>query len=187
MAHPRRVAKVQKQIEREVSGLLQNDKVLVRAVRPEVHTSQDTAERWEMDTVGISGFVSVTSVELSNDLQVAKVFLSIMSDKLGRDTAMRNLVGLQGYVRSKLGQTMTLRLTPEVRFESDDSFQRGTDVLGLLDRLSNEEAGIVPRTAPLIDLGPDEQYDWDDEDFDDADALLEDDRLWDDAKPTEPK
>ncbi|GHP04387.1 hypothetical protein PPROV_000314100 [Pycnococcus provasolii] len=187
MANSRRVAKVSKQLEREISELLLHDKVLKRAVRPEVHMSSDDSEKWEMDNLGISGFVSVTSVSLSNDLQVAKVHLSIMSDSVGTSVAMRNLVGLQGYVRSRVGRTMKLRLTPEIRFDLDESFQRGTDVLGLLDRIRGDEE------RPLIDVGPEDMDDddtvgeWLDEDEnedenenEDDTALLEDDSLWED-------
>merc|ERR1711998_798336 len=106
-----------------------------------------------------------------------------MSDKAGEDVAMRNLVGLQGYVRSRLGRTMSLRLIPEVRFELDDSYQQGTNVLGLLERIGREEKGELEREAPMIDLGPAESFGGgeflDDIEYDDGDnggdQILDDD------------
>ncbi len=67
-AHPRRVAKVAKQIEREVGQLLISDKTMQAAVCPERRRGFDGA---------LSALASVTEVQISNDLQVAKVYLSI--------------------------------------------------------------------------------------------------------------
>ena len=67
-AHPRRVAKVAKQIEREVGTLLISDKLLQAAVCPERRRGFDGA---------LSALCSVTEVQISNDLQVAKVYLTI--------------------------------------------------------------------------------------------------------------
>ena len=60
-AHPRRVARVAKQIEREVGTLLLTDRVLQGAVCPEVRLGLDT---------NVSAIASVTDVELSRDMQV---------------------------------------------------------------------------------------------------------------------
>lgn len=67
-AHPRRVAKVAKQIEREVGALLITDKTLQAAVCPERRRGFDGA---------LSALASVTEVQISNDLQVAKVYVTI--------------------------------------------------------------------------------------------------------------
>ena len=54
---------------------------------PEVKLGLDSA---------VSALASVTDVELSNDLQVAKVYISIYSDPEGKDIAMRGLSKLEG-------------------------------------------------------------------------------------------
>ncbi len=61
--------------------------VLQGAVSPEVKLGLDSA---------VSALASVTDVELSNDLQVAKVYISIYSDPEGKDIAMRGLSKLEG-------------------------------------------------------------------------------------------
>ncbi len=76
-----------KQIEREIGNLLLYDKVMQEAVCPERRRGLDSA---------VSAIASVTEVELSNDLQVAKVFLSIYSDEMGKESAMRSLKNLEG-------------------------------------------------------------------------------------------
>lgn len=146
MAEPRRVARVSKQLEREIGNLLLYDKVLQKAVCPEKRRGLDSAA---------SAIASVTEVAISSDLQVAKVYVSIFSDAAGKEKAMDQLVKLQGYVRKQIGTTMSLRLTPEVRFIYDESHERGERVLKLLKQIKLQESGemepppiTVPRPPP---------------------------------------
>ena len=62
--------------------------VLQGAVCPEVKLGLDDA---------VSAIASVTEVAVSNDLAVAKVYISVYSDPEGRDIAMRGLSRLEGY------------------------------------------------------------------------------------------
>lgn len=180
MAHPRRVAKVAKQIEREVGQLLISDKVLQQAVCPERRRGFDGA---------VSALASVTEVQISNDLQVAKVYLSIYSDELGVAAAMEGLQKLEGYVRKHIGRQIRLRLTPEVRFVLDDSLERTERVYKLLDQVRKIESGQAePPPIAIVDgrRGQDEEDagdDWEDEDeamevtvdlglFDEEEALV---------------
>ena len=135
MAHPRRIARVAKQIEREVGALLIYDKVLQQAVCPERRRGIDNA---------LSALASVTDVQVTNDLQVAKVYLSIYSDDAGKAAAITGLQRLEGYVRKHVGQKVRLRLTPEIRFIMDESIERTERVFKLLDQVRAIEAGEVP-------------------------------------------
>ncbi|CAL5227613.1 g10616 [Coccomyxa viridis] len=138
MAHPRRVAKVAKQIEREVGTLLLHDRVLQGAVCPEVKMGLDDA---------VSAIASVTEVAMSNDLQVAKVYISVYSDPHGRDIAMKGLSRLEGYVRKHIAGAINMRSTPEIRFIHDDSIQRGEEVMAILDRIKRQDAGEIEPPA----------------------------------------
>lgn len=86
----------------------------------------------------ISVMVTVADVEVSNDLQVVKVFVSILSDDRGKKNAINGLKKLEGYVRRNIGKKVSLRLTPEIRFVYDDSFERGQRVSSLLDELREQ-------------------------------------------------
>jgi ribosome-binding factor A len=117
MATNRRVARVAELIKREVSQLL------FSGIKD--------------DRVG-TGMVSVTDVEVSGDLQHAKIFVSIYGTDEARAETMAGLKSATGYVRSELGQRIRLRRTPEVIFLEDRSLERGTKVLSLINRLSQE-------------------------------------------------
>jgi len=87
------------------------------------------------DRVGV-GMVSITDVNVSGDLQHAKIFVSIYGTEEARRETMEGLKSATGYVRSSLGQRVRLRRTPEVVFLEDRSLERGDKMLTLLNELS---------------------------------------------------
>lgn len=115
MATSRRVSRVAELIKREVSQML----------------LQDIKD----DRVG-AGMVSVTDVDVSGDLQHAKIYVSIYGTDEARKQIMAGLKSATGYIRSELGHRVRLRRTPEVIFQEDRSIERGTKVLSLLNQLN---------------------------------------------------
>ncbi|MEA5598067.1 30S ribosome-binding factor RbfA [Rivularia sp. UHCC 0363] len=118
MATNRRVSRVAELIKREVSLML-------------IHGIKD-------DRVG-TGMVSVTDVNVSGDLQHAKIYVSIYGTDEAKEETMAGLQSATGYVRSELGSRIRLRRTPEVIFLEDRSIERGNRVLSLLDKIKSEQ------------------------------------------------
>ena len=85
------------------------------------------------------GFVSITDVELSQDLRHAKVFVSILGDAEAKTKTMAGLGNARGFVRKELGRRIRLRYTPEVMFRLDDSIERGVRVQRLLRQVADTE------------------------------------------------
>ncbi|MDB9376355.1 30S ribosome-binding factor RbfA, partial [Nodularia sphaerocarpa] len=104
MATNRRISRVAELIKREVSQML-------------LHGIKD-------DRVG-TGMVSVTYVDVSGDLQHAKVYVSIYGTEEAKSETMAGLKSATGFVRSELGSRVRLRRTPEVIFIEDDSIEEG--------------------------------------------------------------
>lgn len=121
---------VAKQIRRELSDMLLTDKNLQYAVLPEAALG---ADRY------LSSVTTISDVEVSADLQVVKVYVSIFGDDRGREVALSGLKAKAKYVRGQLGRRMKLRLTPEIRFIEDESLERGSRVIAILDKLKNEQ------------------------------------------------
>lgn len=117
MANSRRIARVASLIKREVSQMLMSG--------------------IKDDRVG-TGMVSITDVDVSGDLQHAKIFVSIYGTEAARAETMAGLQAATSYVRSELGQRIRLRRTPEILFKEDRSVERGSQVLTLINRLSAE-------------------------------------------------
>ncbi|GAB2267639.1 hypothetical protein Dimus_002620 [Dionaea muscipula] len=130
MANPRRVRMVAKQIMRELSDMLLTDKNLQCAVLPETALGADDY---------LSSVATISDVEVSANLQVVKVYVSIFGDARGRDVALSGLKAKSKYVRSQLGRRMKLRLTPEIYFLEDESIEQGSRVIAILDRIKSEE------------------------------------------------
>ncbi|MDV2990943.1 MAG: Ribosome-binding factor A [Chroococcidiopsis sp. SAG 2025] len=127
MATSRRVDRVAELIKREVSQMLLNG--------------------IKDDRVGV-GMVSVTDVDVSGDLQHAKIYVSIYGSDDAREQTMAGLKSATGYVRRELGQRIRLRRTPEVVFHEDRSIERGTRVLSLINRLNQDRpANLEPDYA----------------------------------------
>ncbi|GAU22099.1 hypothetical protein TSUD_310030 [Trifolium subterraneum] len=108
---------VAKQIRREISDMLITDNVLQFAVLPEASLGADAY---------LSSLTTITDVEITGDLQVAKVYVSVFGDERGKEVALAGLKAKAKYVRGQLGRRMKLRLTPEIRFIEDESFERGS-------------------------------------------------------------
>lgn len=129
MATSRRVARVSASIKREISQMLVSD--------------------IKDDRVG-AGMVSVTAVDVSGDLQHAKVFVSIYGTAEAKAETMAGLVAATPYVRGELGRRMRLRRTPEIIFKEDTSFEKGAEVLNLLSQLQHERNSVDKDGIPIV-------------------------------------
>jgi len=80
-------------------------------------------------------FVTVTDVEVTPDLKLATVFVSVLGDQEAAQNALTGLQRASSYIRRELAQTLQMRVVPELRFQLDDSWERGARIDALLERL----------------------------------------------------
>ena len=78
------------------------------------------------------GVVSITEVETSTDLQQAKIFVSMLGTPEERKQLMEGLQAAKGFFRRELLGRMDLRRVPDLNFVQDDSIERGSRVLSML-------------------------------------------------------
>ena len=78
--------------------------------------------------------VALTSVELSRDLSVARVYFSMLNPEADAAPALEGLERATGFLRSKLGKAIKVRHVPELRFAHDDSAEEGVRLSELIDR-----------------------------------------------------
>ena len=86
------------------------------------------------------GFVTVTSVEVAEDLGHAKVYVSVLGDEQAGKDSMEALKRAAGYVRSEIGKRIRLRHVPEIVFKYDTSIEHGAHIAQLLREVRTEEA-----------------------------------------------
>ena len=117
MAHSRRVEKLAALLKREVSELL------VNGVRDErIHQAM----------------VTITSVEVSGDLQHAKIFVSLFGEEKKKDEVLVVLEEAKGVIRAELARRLQMRRSPELVFKIDKGMIKGPAVLDLLHSLELE-------------------------------------------------
>jgi len=95
--------------------------------------------RNEMRDPRVSQWVTVTDVEVTEDLSSAKVFVSILPTGAERDQTLETLQGAAGFVRRQLAPRLGLREVPELRFKLDASIERGARVEELLKKIQRGE------------------------------------------------
>ncbi|GEN44964.1 30S ribosome-binding factor RbfA [Alkalibacillus haloalkaliphilus] len=84
------------------------------------------------------GFVTVTDVQVSGDLQQAKVFISIFGDDVQQEETLIGLTKSKGFIRTEIGKRIRLRKTPEISFEIDEAIQYGNKIENILNDLNKE-------------------------------------------------
>lgn len=82
------------------------------------------------------GFVTVTDVEVTGDLQQAKIFISVLGDEKQKHETLVGLAKAKGFIRSEIGQRIRLRKTPELIFEFDEALEYGNKIEGILRDLN---------------------------------------------------
>ncbi|MEO8286746.1 MAG: 30S ribosome-binding factor RbfA [Chloroflexota bacterium] len=80
------------------------------------------------------GFVTVTQVDVSQDLKYARVFVSVMGTPEEQKSTMDALASGRGYIRRELASRLEIRAVPELQFRLD----RGVEYSDRINRLLNE-------------------------------------------------
>lgn len=132
MATSRRVSRVASLIKREVSQMLLNG--------------------IKDDRVG-SGMASITDVDVSGDLQHAKIFVSVYGTPEAKAETMEGLHSSTAFVRRELGHRLRLRRTPEIVFLEDTSLERGDRMLNLLKQLDRTRQSKADLEDGMEDAG----------------------------------
>ncbi|WP_062105036.1 30S ribosome-binding factor RbfA [Bacillus niameyensis] len=84
------------------------------------------------------GFVTVTDVQVTGDLQQATVYISILGDEDQKIDTLKGLQKAKGFIRSEIGHRIRLRITPEIEFELDESIDYGNKIESILRQLKDE-------------------------------------------------
>lgn len=84
------------------------------------------------------GFVTVTDVVVTNDLQQAKVFVSVFGEEVEKENTLIGLAKASGFIRSEIGKRIRLRKVPEIMFEFDEAHEYGNHIDSIIRNLNKE-------------------------------------------------
>ncbi|MDD3109452.1 MAG: 30S ribosome-binding factor RbfA [Eubacteriales bacterium] len=107
-------------------------------ISDEVKRALDRIIREEVRDPRVSGTFSITRVETTRDLRVAKVFISVLENEK-RDDLIKALKGAAGFLRHALGQALSLRYTPQLQFIADQNIEYGIHISGILRQVLGEQ------------------------------------------------
>ena len=87
------------------------------------------------------GFLTVTQVTVSPDLQVARVYYTTLGDEKARRDTARALGRATAFLRRQLGSRLRLKRVPVLEFFFDESVERGDRIERILNEISAERGG----------------------------------------------
>ena len=85
------------------------------------------------------GFLTITDVELTNDLSHAKIFLTVLGSDKEVENTFKALEKATGFIKSELGSRMRLRIIPDLTFEYDESIEYGNKIERMLQDLRKKD------------------------------------------------
>ena len=97
----------------------------------------------------ITSMVSVTDVEVTNDLSYAYIYVSILGGD--EESTLKGLKSACGYIRKEVSRNVKLRHTPEIIFKVDESIKNGMYMSNLIKKVNE---GMTP--SELDEEGTDE-------------------------------
>lgn len=85
------------------------------------------------------GFLTITDVQPTNDLSLAKVYLTVLGNDKEREDTFKGLEKAKGFIKSEIGQRMRLRIVPDLQFEYDASIEYGNRIEQLIQDLNKRD------------------------------------------------
>jgi ribosome-binding factor A len=80
------------------------------------------------------GFVTVTAVKTSTDLRHARVYVSVLGEEAERNATLEGLRSAHGFLQGVIAAQLTLKRTPTLVFEYDETVARAARLTELIDR-----------------------------------------------------
>ncbi len=104
----------------------------------QVQRSLSELLRFEVKEPGLKD-LSLTTVELSRDLSVARVYFSLLEPDGDPAPVQEALQRATGFLRRRLGRELEIRHVPELRFVHDDSIAHGFEISRLIDSARSDD------------------------------------------------
>ncbi len=94
------------------------------------------------------GFVTVTRVQLSDDLHHARLFVGVLGDEKQRAATLTGLRAAAGWLRREVGRRLRTRYTPELSFQYDQGLEATERVARLLEEARPAASDDEPSSDP---------------------------------------
>ena len=108
-------------------------------INEEVYRTLSEIIRSEVKDPRISPITSITAAEVTSDLKLAKVYVSVFGDESDIAETMEGLKSSSGFIRRQLAKKLNLRNTPELHFIEDSSIAYGMKMSKMIDEVVAKE------------------------------------------------
>lgn len=85
------------------------------------------------------GFVTITKVDITKDLKMANVWISILGDEKQKIASLETLNHAHYYIQELLAPRVALRRLPQIQFHIDDSIEYNSHIETVITKLKEEE------------------------------------------------
>ena len=113
----------------------------------------EVLSRGEVHDPGV-GFITLTRVQVTSDLQIARVFYTSLGDPKARTETARALDRATPFFRRQVAGRLRLRRAPELEFRFDESIENQDRIEQILRDLHEEDAHRVRETAAIPESDP---------------------------------
>lgn len=83
-------------------------------------------------------FVTITDVNITNDLSHAKVYVTVLNDS-EKELALKALNKARGFIEMELSKRVEIRKMPELKFVYDESIEYSNNIENIIERINNNE------------------------------------------------
>lgn len=87
----------------------------------------------------ISGFITITKVEVTPDLRLAKIYYSVLGDDKKKKLVARGLKSAKGFMRKHIGDELKLRYAPDILLRLDKKSEYKEQINGILEKIKEEK------------------------------------------------
>ena len=94
----------------------------------------------ELSDPRLSPMTSVTGVEVSRDLSIAKVHISVLGTDEEREETLEAMRSAATRLRMEISQRIVIRKMPRLSFFSDETMRTGVDMDQFIDRVMSEDS-----------------------------------------------
>lgn len=115
------------------------DKKRIRRIESELTKEISIMIRSDIKDPRIAPITSITEIDLTDDLQSAKIYISVLGDDTEKEETIEGLKNSTGFIKRELGNRMNLRHIPDIKFILDTQIEQALHIESLIDKVIKQD------------------------------------------------
>ena len=88
------------------------------------------------------GFVTVTFIEVTDDLRFARIHYSVLGDDASKEATAEALAEQHGYIRRMIAERINMKFAMDIRFEVDKAIDQSFKIDAILKKIKKDETDV---------------------------------------------